>query len=146
MNAINHRVGIKASPEKIYELLTTDNGLSKWWTNDVSGAAEKGSIIEFRFGGGGPDFMVLELIPNELVRWKHSGSMPEAWMGTEVLFKLNKEDEQTFVDFSHSDWKEPTNFMAHCSMKWAVFMLSLKDAAETGKGRPFPDDIQIDHS
>ena len=146
MNAINHRVGIKASPEKIYELLTTDNGLSKWWTNDVSGAAEVGSIIEFRFGGGGPDFMVSELIPNELVRWKHSGSMPEAWMGTEILFKVIKEDEQTFVNFSHSDWKESTDFMAHCSMKWAVFMLSLKDVAETGKGRPFPDDIQIDHS
>ena len=35
--------------------------------------------------------------------------------------------------------------MAHCSCKWAVFLLSLKDALETGKGRPFPDDIHIDH-
>jgi hypothetical protein len=29
-------------------------------------------------------------------------------------------------------------------MKWATFMLSLRDYLETGKGRPFPNDIQID--
>jgi uncharacterized protein YndB with AHSA1/START domain len=146
MSDIIHQVGIKAPAEKIYGLLTTDNGLSQWWTNDVSGAGEIGSVIEFRFNGGGPDFTVAELIPNKLVRWTHSGAMPEAWMGTEILFQLREDGAQTFVRFSHTNWKEPTDFMAHCSTKWAVFMLSLKDCAETGKGKPFPDDIPIDYS
>lgn len=146
MTEITHRVGINALPEKIYKLLTTDGGLSQWWTNDVSGAADVGSIIKFRFDGGGPDFAVTELIPGKVVRWKHSGSMPEAWMGTEILFKLNREGEQTFVRFTHSNWDDTSDFMAHCSTKWAVFMLSLKEAAETGTGKPFPSDVQIDHS
>lgn len=146
MKDIIHRVGIKASPEKIYELLTTDSGLSLWWTDDVSGAADVGSVIKFRFDGGGPDFQVAELVPNELVRWKHSGNMPEAWMGTEIIFKLDRDGDQTFLSFTHGNWKAASDFMAHCSTKWAVFMLSIKDLAETGKGRPFPDDIQIDHS
>ena len=143
---INHRVGIKASPEKIYEALTTNDGLAKWWTNDISGAGGVGSIIEFRFNGGGPDFSVVELVANKTVRWKHSGNMPEPWMGTEILFQLQVEAEQTFVRFTHSDWKEPTDFMAHCSTKWAVFLISLKDAVESNQGRPFPNDMQIDHS
>jgi hypothetical protein len=67
-------------------------------------------------------------------------------MGTEILFQLREDGAQTFVNFAHTNWKEPTAFMAHCSTKWAVFMLSLKDSAETGKGKPFPDDIPIDHS
>lgn len=146
MANINHQVGIKAPPEKIYELLTTNSGLSQWWTIDVSGAGEVGSVIEFRFDGGGPDFEVAELVPNKIVRWQHSGEMPEAWMGTEILFRLRQEPDQTFVRFTHANWKAPTDFMAHCSTKWAVFLLSLKDAAETGKGKPFPDDIHIDHS
>jgi len=146
MAEISHRVGIKASPEKIYEALTTNNGLAQWWTNDISGAGEVGSIIEFRFNGGGPDFAVSELVPNKIVRWKHSGDMPESWMGTEILFQLKSEGEQTFVRFTHSNWKEPTDFMAHCSTKWAVFLISLKDAVETNQGKPFPNDIQIDHS
>jgi len=67
-------------------------------------------------------------------------------MGTEITFQLRVDDNQTFVKFTHSNWKESTNFMAHCCTKWAVFLLSLKDAAEIGKGKPFPNDIHIDHS
>jgi uncharacterized protein YndB with AHSA1/START domain len=146
MHAITHRIGIKAPPEKIYELLTTNKGLCQWWTNDVTGAGDVGSIIQFRFNGGGPDFLVAELNLNTEVRWQHSGSMPEAWMGTEIVFHLTQEGDQTFVRFTHLNWTESTDFMAHCSTKWAVFLLSLKDAAETGTGRPFPNDIQIDHA
>ncbi len=143
---INHQVGINASPEKIYEALPTNEGLSEWWTNDTSGAGKVGSTIEFRFNGGGPDFTVSELIPNKTVKWRHSGCMPEAWMGTEITFNLRVDNEQTFVRFTHSNWKESSDFMAHCSTKWAVFLISLKSALETNVGRPFPNDIQIDHS
>jgi uncharacterized protein YndB with AHSA1/START domain len=143
---INHRIGIKASPEKIYEALTTDDGLKKWWTNDISGAGMVGSTIKFRFNGGGPDFIVTKLIPNKTVCWQHSGNMPESWIDTEISFQLETQKNQTFVTFIHSNWKETTDFMAHCNTKWAVFLLSLKDSLEIGKGTPFPNDIQIDHS
>jgi len=146
MFEINHQVGIKASPEKIYQALTTDDGLAEWWTNDCSGAGNVGSIIKFRFNGGGPDFSVTELVPNKTVRWKHTGSIPESWIGTEILFQLQTGDGQTFVRFTHSHWAESTDFLAHCSTKWAVFLLSLKDYLETNQGRPFPNDVQIDHS
>ncbi len=146
MAEINHRVGIKAPLEKIYQLLTTDAGLAQWWTHDTKGAGPVGSTIEFRFNGGGPDFTVAELVPDQLVRWQHSGTMPEEWMGTEVIFQLEFKDDQTFIRFTHGNWQEASHFLAHCSTKWAVFLLSLKELAETGKGRPFPDDIHIDHS
>ncbi len=146
MSEICHLVGIKGSPEKIYELLTTDYGLSQWWTNDVNGAGDVGSIIKFRFNGGGPDFSVTQLVPNEQVCWQHSGSVPEAWMGTGIKFQLKVDSEQTLVRFTHSNWRESSDFLAHCSTKWAVFLLSLKEVVETGKGRAFPDDIHIDHT
>jgi len=146
MYAINHRVGIKAPVAAIYHALTTNGGLTKWWTNDVSGAGEVGAVIEFRFNGGGPDFTVIELIENKLVRWQHTGNMPDAWRGTKISFLLESEAGQVFVNFSHYHWQEPSTFMAHCSTKWAVFMLSLKAALEKGQGQPFPHDIAIDHS
>ena len=71
--------------------------------------------------------------------------MPEAWMGTEVSFQLSHTENQTYVLFLHSWWKERSEFMDYCSTKWPVFLLSLKDAIETGKGRTFPDDTHIDH-
>ena len=40
-------------------------------------------------------------------------------------------------------WKEAGEFMAHCSTKWAIFLMSLKSLVETGKGAPYPNDVQI---
>ena len=145
MADIIHRIGIACAPDKVFGLLTTDAGLSRWWTTDTCGAGSAGSIIKFRFNGMGPDFEVVELRPDSLVRWRHSGEVPDAWMGTEVSFRLTREHKQTYVLFSHSNWRNASDFMGHCSTKWAVFLLSLKAASESGKGRPFPNDIQIDH-
>jgi hypothetical protein len=51
----------------------------------------------------------------------------------------------TIVVFGHRNWREPAEFMAHCSMKWAVFLMSLRELLETGTGRPAPGDVKIDN-
>ena len=88
MAEIRHRIGVKGSATDIYQLLTTDDGLSKWWTRDTRGAGDVGSVIEFRFAGAGPDFEVIELAPAKRVRWRHCGEVPNDWMGSEILFEL----------------------------------------------------------
>jgi hypothetical protein len=47
------------------------------------------------------------------------------------------------VLFRPADWREPSEFMAHCSARWAYFLLSLKSLAEAGKGTPFPEDLKF---
>ena len=51
-------------------------------------------------------------------------------------------NEYTIVQFEHEGWREPVEFMYHCSTKWATFLMSLKELVETGHGRPAPDDVQ----
>jgi uncharacterized protein YndB with AHSA1/START domain len=144
MAEIRHRVGIQGSASDVYRMLTTDAGLSQWWTTDTSGAADVGSVIYFRFGDDGPRFEVTELVPERRVRWQHYGEMPPAWMGTEILFELEAQEKQTIVNFSHNNWRQADAFLAHCSTKWGVFMMSLKSSIETGRGQPYPDDVHID--
>lgn len=69
MAEINHRIGVAGDVSEIYQLLTTDDGLSKWWTTDVEGASPVGSIIHFRFGGNGPRFKVEGLVTNETIQY-----------------------------------------------------------------------------
>ena len=45
--------------------------------------------------------------------------------------------------FAHRGWKEPVEFMHHCSTKWGSFLMSLKSLIEAGEGRPAPRDVQI---
>lgn len=85
---------------------------------------------------------VVESRPNERVKWHCIGG-PAEWIGTEVTFQLQAKQGQTFVLFTHSNWKEPVEFMHHCSTKWATFLLSLKSWLERGEGRPFPYDVKI---
>ena len=144
MAEIKHRVGIRGSAHDIYQLLTTDAGLSKWWTTDTSGAGDVGSIIAFRFDGGGPDFEVVDLVADRKVVWRHSGEMPPAWVGSEISFLLEETDTQTIVNFSHYNWKQSDDFLAHCSTKWGVFLMSMKSCIETGMGQAYPDDVHID--
>ena len=59
------------------------------------------------------------------------------------MFRLEWKEEQTFVIFKHANWKEPVEFMHHCSTKWATFLLSLKDWLEKEDGHPTPHDVKI---
>ena len=65
------------------------------------------------------------------------------WVGTKLTFDLAPKGDETVVLFTHADWREPVEFMAHCSARWAYFLLSLKSYLETGKGTPFPEDLKF---
>jgi len=141
---ILHKVGIRSSSQnEVYQALTTIDGLSGWWTNDTRGESKVGAVLQFRFGAGGFDMKVLELQPARHVLWQVVEG-PKEWIGTKVSFDLKQQDDWTIVLFKHQGWKEPVEFMHHCSTKWGVFLLSLKSLLETGKGAPHPNDIKLD--
>ena len=138
MPDILHRVGIAAPVAKVYKTLTTLEGHQGWWDSNATGDASKGGELTFF----GHVFKVVDARPNELVTWKCSSGSQE-WVDTTIEFRLDHKQDQTFVLFSHAGWRKPTDFMHHCSTKWATFLLSLKALVETGKGRPAPDDVHV---
>jgi uncharacterized protein YndB with AHSA1/START domain len=142
---ILHRVGIKSSsPDAVYQALSTRKGLAGWWTENTQGDENIGGVLQFRFGAGGFDMRVLELEPAHRVLWQVVDG-PEEWIGTKVSWELKQEGDHTIVLFKHEGWKEPVEFMHHCSTKWAIFLMSMKALVETGRGTPDPNDQKIDN-
>ena len=140
---ILHKVGVvSSSPEEVYDALTTIEGLAQWWTDDTTGSSEVGGVLEFRFPPGGFDMLVREKRPAEHVLWEVVAG-PEEWVGTTVEWTLRQDGDYTSVLFKHQGWKEPVEFMHHCSTKWATYLMSLKSLIETGKGAPSPHDVHI---
>ncbi len=147
---ILHRVGVEnSSPEKVYDALTTVEGLVGWWTDGTtgrsvgrSGSTGVGEVIEFRFPPGGFDMEVVEQTPSKRVAWKVVDG-PEEWVGTTIDWELRQDGDYTIVMFKHQGWKEPVEFMHHCSTKWATYLMSLKSLVETGSGAPAPRDVHI---
>ena len=147
---IIHRIGIKSSAAKVYKALSTIDGLAHWWTDDVEGDEKIGGKIEFTFRSKTGDEigkMIMEvqkLNEQKEVQWRCIDG-PAEWIGTDITFQLSQQDDQIIVIFGHRNWREAVEFTAHCSMKWAVFLLSLREYVETGKGRPSPNDLKIDN-
>jgi uncharacterized protein YndB with AHSA1/START domain len=145
MADILHRVGFKsASPNDVYQALATREGLADWWTTETQGESAVDGVLQFRFETGGFDMKVVELRPAERVLWQVIDG-PQEWIGTTVSWDLKQEGDYTVVLFKHEGWKEPVEFMHHCSTKWALFLMSLKSLVETGKGAPAPEDFKIDN-
>ncbi len=149
MPNIIHRIGIRAPAAQVYAALATIDGLAGWWTRDTTGVSQVGEVIRFGFRNpsgaeiGHFEMEVLALGPSDLVRWRVRGGPPE-WVGTTISFQLKEQNGMTLVMFAHREWREEVEFMAHCSMKWALFLVSLRDLVERGAGQPAPDDVKID--
>jgi uncharacterized protein YndB with AHSA1/START domain len=138
MPDILHRVGANARPDSVFKALTSIDGLRGWWVSEATGNPSAGGTIDFGFC----QMEVIEAVPGKLVRWRCIQG-PTEWVGTEVEFALTWKDDQTFIVFKHANWKEPVEFMHHCSTKWATFLLSLRDVVERGHGAPAPHDLKI---
>ena len=144
---ILHRVGIKARLNEVYKALATREGAAGWWTTNTQGDSTVGGMLKFTFTSdgkelGGFDIKVLDLEPGKRVLWQVIEG-PAEWVGTKISFELKQEDDYSIVLFKHEGWKEPVEFMYHCSTKWAIFLMSLKSLVETGKGSPSPEDVKI---
>ena len=139
MNSICHRLLIKAALEKVYDALSTQEGLAGWWTPDTQAKPERGSRARFRFGADYfKEMRVVNLDPGKKVEWICEKGY-EDWIGTKVRFALEEEDGGTVLTLTHDGWQEYTPGVASCSYDWAMFLRSLRLLCETGKGRPYPD-------
>jgi hypothetical protein len=147
MPDIRHRVGIAAPQHRVYERLATTNGLATFWTRHVEGDSAVGGTLRFFFGKPEPSAVmeVVELSPDDRVRWRCVNG-PQEWVGTTVTFDLKTSDAETVLLFAHANWREPAEFMHHCSTKWATVLIGLRSGLEGGAFTAFPDDTKISGS
>jgi uncharacterized protein YndB with AHSA1/START domain len=144
MPDIRHRVGIDAPVAAVYDAVASREGLARWWTPDVEGESRPGGHVAFRFGRPEPSAImeVVELAPPGRVRWRCVEG-PDEWVGTTVDFEVKPSGEQTALVFTHAGWRDPVEFMHHCSTKWAYYLIGLKTGLEGGEYTPWSHDILI---
>ncbi|HEX2913151.1 MAG TPA: SRPBCC domain-containing protein [Chloroflexia bacterium] len=137
MPDILHQVIVAAEPEKVYEALTEQNGLSGWWTTNASAEARVGAVDEFRFFNG--EFVikieVAELEPGKKVAWNIKQSVPD-WEGSHITWNLAPVGQGTKLLFGQYNYNASPESFATYNYNWGVHLTSLKAYLETGKGTP----------
>jgi uncharacterized protein YndB with AHSA1/START domain len=134
-----HTVTIAAGADKIYEAISTGQGLASFWTKDSQAEPRVGSIAKFGFGGPRLELKVAELTPAKLVRWVSHEVFPD-WAGTTILWEIaSAENGRSEVTFSHSGWPEdlPQAKLGSVNYTWGRVVGRLKKHAETGDVVPY---------
>jgi uncharacterized protein YndB with AHSA1/START domain len=138
MAEIRHRGGIQASAERVYEALTTTEGIASWWWQDARGDADATGQVECYLGDSPMVAIeIAELEPNRRVRWRCVQG-PDEWLETTITYDIDRDTDETAVTLTHAGWGEPTAFMGQCSTKWAIYLVGLKQLLEGGTATPFP--------
>lgn len=132
---IRINVVIKATPEKIYKAVTTQEGIENWWCKNATVKPEVGFVNIFIFGKFRNEMEITKLISNKRVEWRCINSIEE-WIGTGISFNMEEKEGTTLLRFSQSGWSAATDTFAGCTYDWALFMKSLKSLCETGTGTP----------
>jgi len=142
MPDIMHLVKIHASRERIYEAITTAEGIRKWWTRHADLDSQIGGIGEFRFSYDGTvvtKVSVEQLNPPIRVVWKTISSFRPEWSDTTISFDLRWDGSDTILSFAHRGFKEADDIYALTTTGWAYYLVSLQQYLEKGDGAPSPD-------
>ena len=95
MASIRHEIWLDAPTERVFELLSSAEGISTWWDRQTEKETPEGVVFEHNPGPehGVVRFLVLESEPHKVVRWRCISTHPEntpafEWTGTEIAFHL----------------------------------------------------------
>ena len=140
MNTIHHLVDIDAANGKVYDALTSEAGLSGWWTTKVdSPDASVGSAVKFTFEDPfHPEMEITELDPGALVAWRGAN---QPWLDAQIRFELGESqryDGGTVLRF----WQRYAADLDDDSFgifnyNWAYYLESLGRLLTEGVGMPF---------
>ncbi len=129
------------SRNRVYDAITTLEGLSCWWTTLVKGSTKVGDEIRFEFEGL-EEYIIMRVEkaePPSLVEWTcviHT-SLPE-WSGTKLRFNLIEQTPGVCeLHFHHVGLTPDLSCYIGCKQGWDYFLMSLVSYVETGKGTPF---------
>jgi uncharacterized protein YndB with AHSA1/START domain len=96
MAAIVTERTIAAAPERVFNALTQQDEIARWWANEARVKPEVGSLGEFRFRppAGVLQFEVAKLDQDKKVSWI-SRQGPPQWAGTSVTWQLEPVQNRT---------------------------------------------------
>ncbi|MFZ1751812.1 MAG: SRPBCC domain-containing protein [Saprospiraceae bacterium] len=134
---------INAPIDKVYNTVSTPEGLDKWWTKASKGNVAIGETFHFHFE---PDYHWTAVVSKHLTNKEFELTMQisdEDWQGSKVGFCLTDKDNITEIQFYHSGWKEDNEHFRISNFCWAMYLRILKRNIEFGEFVDYADRLKV---
>jgi len=135
---INYKTYIKAPPEKVFEMLTTADGLNAWFTQKSDIDLRPGGILNLRWENWSVDhyttniecpIVIVEPNSRFAFQWKAGDSM------TTVDFKFKSHTGGTILEVTesgHTTSEKDLKALVECASGWGEALCLLKMRLEHG--------------
>jgi uncharacterized protein YndB with AHSA1/START domain len=131
-------IRVQAAPQAVFDALTTESGLSAWWT-PATGSGDTGG--ELRFFMSAPDPLLVHVDqatrPTTVAWTVTECSFEPDWVGTRPTFTITPvEGDASELEFRHVGLTAELDCIDMCTSGWNHYIASLRDFVETGRGNP----------
>ena len=135
-----NQIHLSASPERVFEILTTAAEFAAWWAPAIGSAAEGGEL-RITFDGLDDPLMlrVTRAARPSVVSWEvlECAFLPD-WAGTTPVFTLGQDGTGGCdLRFRHDGLSPQLECYEMCRAGWEQYLPSLRDYVETGTGNPY---------
>lgn len=144
MPDITHELTINAPPERVFQAISTPEGLNQWWTKESSGTPVSGAEYKLFFG---PEYdwraRATRCIPPSCFELQITQAHPD-WQGTRVGFGLRPEgSDSTRLIFSHSGWPEANEHWRVSCYCWAMYLRVMRRYLEHAEQVPYERRLDV---
>ena len=143
MADIFHTFIINAPANKVFEGITTSEGLDNWWTKSSQENRIPGGIYNLYFGEQyNWRAIVTKYVLNKVFELQIIDAMPD-WLDTKVGFVLTEKDNITEINFYHTGWPQRNEHYKISSYCWAMYLRILKRYIEFGEQVIYEDRLNV---
>ena len=143
MADIFHDFPVKVTPERVFQAVSTPQGLDTWWTKQSAGMPQTGEEYDLWFG---PEYhwraKVTRCVPDSEFEFEMIQA-DDDWVGTRIGVLLKPGDAATWVRFHHTGWPSINEHYRISCNCWAMYLRILRRSLEHGESVPYEDRLDV---
>jgi uncharacterized protein YndB with AHSA1/START domain len=143
MADIFHNLPITGSRGRVFQAISTAQGLDSWWTKTCEALPAQGAEYKLGFGEGyNWRATVTRWAPDTEFELRLTEA-DEDWRGTLLGFRLSENSGVTKVDFHHLAWPQSNVHYRISCFCWAMYLRLLKRYIEFGEVVPYEQRLDV---
>jgi uncharacterized protein YndB with AHSA1/START domain len=143
MADILHDFPIAVAPTRVFEGISSPEGLDRWWTARSSGSPIEGTEYQLWFG---PEYdwraVVTRARPGSGFELRITRAADD-WMDTRIGFELAVIPTGTQVRFHHTGWPAANEHYRISCYCWAMYLRILRRSLEFGEQVPYERRLDV---
>jgi uncharacterized protein YndB with AHSA1/START domain len=139
MPDIRHDFPLRVPIARAFEALSSASALAHWWTLRSAGDAAPGAEYELFFGA---EYDWRATVTTYVIDQVFELTMTRAdadWIGTKVRVQVESRGENTWVRFSHEEWRHDNEHYRVSNHCWAMYLRVLRRWLEHGEAVPYEE-------